>query len=83
MTTVEQLVSFGERVEESASKRGPIDWRRVFLALLSALPFLLGRVAGDVMFCMRIMAAAAREGYRSAAAPKATAVRPTLSVVDR
>lgn len=65
MTTLETLTSFAERVETSAARREPIDWRRVFLALLSAVPYLLGKWVGYIAFGVRIMVAASREGYRS------------------
>lgn len=80
MTTLDTLVSFAERVEASTTERKPIDWRRLFLALLSALPYVLGRVAGHVVYGARIMASAAREGYRAADAPAATRGRLRVGV---
>lgn len=83
MTTLEQLATFAERVEASAAKRAPIDWRRVLLALLSAVPYLLGRWVGIVVYGMRIMWVAAREGYSagSASRPRRPMVA-TQSTVD-
>lgn len=69
MVTLEGITSFADRVEASAAKREPIDWRRVLLALLSAVPYLLGKWAGYVAYGARIAAAAAREGYRESSAP--------------
>lgn len=82
MTTVEQVVSFAERVEASAAQRKPVDWRRVLLALLSAVPYLLGRWVGHVVYGVRIMAAAAREGYREGNAPKTRRPLVASSTVD-
>lgn len=83
MTTLDNLTSFAARVEASAARRQPVDWRRVLLAMLSAVPYLLGRLAGRVVYCVRIMGAATREGYREGNAPKVR--RPlvaTSSTVD-
>lgn len=70
MVTLEGLTSFAERVEASAAKRQPIDWRRVLLALLSAVPYIMGRWVGVMAYGVRIMWAAGREGYRAGNAPK-------------
>lgn len=82
MTTLDSLVSFAEKVEASAAERKPVDWRRVFLAMLSAVPYLLGLWLGRAVYCVRIMWTAAREGYHEANAPAAPR-RPLVSTVDR
>lgn len=76
MTTLETITEFAQRVETSAARREPIDWRRLFLALLSAVPYLLGKWVGYVAFGLRIMAAAWREGYHAVDAAPASGRRP-------
>ena len=82
MTTMEHFASLAARVEANAAARPPIDWRRFFIALLSAVPYLLGKWVGHVVYCVRIVAAASREGYHASAAP-AAARRPLVSTMDR
>lgn len=79
MVTIDQLTSFAERVEANAAKREPIDWRRMFLALLSAVPYLLGKWAGYAAYGIRIMSAAAREGYRESSAPTRRVRHPLVA----
>lgn len=71
MTTLDTLTSFAARVEAANADRKPIDWRRLMLALLSAVPYLLGKWVGIVVYGLRIMWTAAREGYREVNAPAA------------
>lgn len=81
MTTLDTVTSFAARVEANAARRAPIEWRRVFLAMLSALPYLVGTLAGRVVYCVRIMAAATREGYHAASAPTPVQRRPRAATV--
>jgi hypothetical protein len=82
MTTVDQLVSFAERVEEAERQRTPIDWRRLFVALVTLLPYAIGRCAGLMMRAAAWTAAATAEGYRDSRYPQVTVRQPRMAVAQ-
>lgn len=83
MTTVDTLVSFAQRVEDAERERTPVDWRRVFIALLTLVPYIIGKLAGWTVRALMWTVAAAAEGYREArnAAPQPETRRPAAAVV--
>lgn len=70
MTTVDTLVGFAERVEQHAQReRKPIEWRKVLLAIVAGVPYVMGRLVGRTVYLCRFMASAAAEGYRAGDRP--------------
>lgn len=79
MTTLDTLVSFAERVETANVERKPIDWRRLFIGLIAAIPYVMGKWVGRMVYGARIMASAAREGYHEGNAPTTAPRRPLVA----
>lgn len=72
MSTVDTLVSLGQRIEANAARqREPIEWRKLLVAVLTGIPYLVGMFVGKAVYAARLTWAAMAEGYRVGDAPAA------------
>lgn len=86
MTTIPTLLD-GVPVDavRQRAETNPVDWPRVGLAILAAIPLLLGRTVGYLAWAASFVVAAFATGYDAARGPAAPAEtthrRPRTAVV--
>lgn len=67
MTTVD--VPIDAIAERAANLRPSVDWRRVLVAVLLFVPWLIGRTVGVSVTCALYAFAAMQEGYAAGRTP--------------